>query len=70
MGKCKNATKGGSDAQKSISFTLLSHAGEVDNTGDVVHDFRNEVASLEDVLSQIGASSNTPFAELSSLPEH
>ena len=54
----KNTTKGGSDAQKDISPTLSSHVGE---TGDVVHDLTDEVASLEDALLQMGASSKMPF---------
>ena len=29
--------------------------------GDVVHDLRDEVASLEEVLSQMGTSSKMPF---------
>ena len=61
MGKHKNTTKGGSDAQKGISHTLSSHAGEAGDTGDVVHDLRDEVALLKDVLSQMGTSSKTPF---------
>ena len=35
--------------------------GKAGDTGDVVYDLRDEVASLEDALSQIGASSKTPF---------
>ena len=61
MGKHKNATKGGSDAQKGISPSMSSCAGEADNTGDVVHVLRDEVASLEDTLSQMGTSSKMPF---------
>ena len=61
MGKHKKTTKGGSDAQTGISPTPQSHVAEAGDTGDVVHDLRDEVASLEDALSQIGASSRTPF---------
>ena len=61
MGKQRNATKGGSDAQKDISLTLSSHVGEAGDTGDVVSDLRDEVASLEESLSQMGASSKMPF---------
>ena len=61
MGKCKNAMKGGSDAQKGISPTLSSHVSEAGDTGDVVHDLRDEVASLEDALSIMGTSSKMPF---------
>ena len=60
MGKCKNATKGGSDAQKGTSPTPLSHAGEASNTGDVVCDLRDEVASLEEALLQMGSYSKCP----------
>ena len=79
MGKCKNATKGGSDTQKGISPTPSSHVGEAGNTGDVVHDLRDKVASLEEALSEMGASSKMPFhfvqcsrspSEQSSSPEH
>ena len=45
MGKHKNATKGGSDAQKGIFPTLSSHVGNAGYTGDVVHDLRDEVTS-------------------------
>ena len=62
MEKPRNATKGGSNAQKGVSPTPLSSAGEVGDTGDVVCDFRDEVASLEEALSQMGASSKCPFA--------
>ena len=61
MGKCKNVTKGGSDAQKGTSPTLSSHVIEAGDTGDVVCDLIDEVASLEEALSQMGASSRTPF---------
>ena len=61
MGKCTNATKGGSNVQKGVSPTPLSHAGEADNTGDVVHDLRDDVTSLEEALLQMGASSKVPF---------
>ena len=61
MGKYKNVTKGGSDAQKGISPTPSSHAGETGNTGDVDHDLSDEVASLEEALSQMGTSSKCHF---------
>ena len=61
MGRCKNATKGGSYTQKGIFPTPLSHVGEADDMGDVVHDLRDEMVSLEDALSQIGTSSKTLF---------
>ena len=40
---------------------LSSCAGEAGNTGEVVHDLREEAALLEDALSQMGASSKMPF---------
>ena len=61
MGKCRNATKGGADAQKGVSPTPLSHACEAGDTGDAVHNLRDEVVSLEDALLQMGASSKMPF---------
>ena len=45
MGKHKNATKGRSDAQKDIFSTPSSCMGEAGDTGDVVHDLRDDVAS-------------------------
>ena len=60
MGKCKNATKWGADTQMGISSSLSSCVGEAGDTGDVVHDLRDEVALLEDTLSQMGASSKMP----------
>ena len=53
--------------------------GEAGNRGDVVCDLRDEVASLEEALSQMGTSSKMPFCfrqhgrlplEWSLLPEH
>ena len=79
MGKHRNATKGGADAQKGISPTPLFHVGETGNTGDVVHDLKDKVASLENTLSQMGTSSKMPFHftqcsrllyKQSLLPEH
>ena len=57
----------------------MSHVGEAGNTGEVVHDLDDEVASLEEALLQMGASSKMSFhfaqcgrspSEWSSLPEH
>ena len=79
MGKHKNATKGGSDTQKGIFPTPSSHVGEVGDTGDAVHDLRDEMALLEDALLQMGTSSKMPFyfaqcgrspSERSLSPEH
>ena len=47
MGKHKNATNGGSDTQKAITPIPSSHAGKTGDTGDVVHELRDKVASLE-----------------------
>ena len=79
MGKCKNAAKGGAHAQKGASPTPSSHGGEVGDTGNAVHDLRDDMASLEEGLSQIGAPSKMPFiftqssqlpSEQSLSPEH
>ena len=79
MGKHKNATKGGSDAQKGVFPTPSSHVVEAGDTGDVVHDLRDEVTLLEEALSQMGTSSKAPFcfvqhgrllSEWASMPEH
>ena len=82
MGKCKNPTKKGSNAQKCISLTPSSHldeAGDTGDTGHVVYDLRDEVALLEEALSQMGASPKMPFhfaqcgrlpSEPSLWPEH
>ena len=61
MGKCKNAAKGRADAQKGASPTPSSHGGEVGDTGNTAPDQKEEVASLEESLSQMGASSKMPF---------
>ena len=79
MGKHRNATKGGTDTQKGISPTPSSCVGEAGDTDHVAHDLRDEVASLEDTLSQMGTSSKMPFnfmwcsrlqSEQSLSPEH
>ena len=79
MGKHKNATKGGAGTQKGASSTPLSHGAEVGDTGDTVQVLMEEVASLEEVLLQMGASSKIPFrftqsngllSEQSLPPEH
>ena len=79
MWKCKNTTKGGSGAQRGFSPTPLSHAGEAGDTGDVIHDWRDEVAWLEEALSQMDTASKMPFhfaqcgrlpSKWSLLPEH
>ena len=61
MGKHKHATKGGPMLKRASPSLPLFHVGEAGYTCDVVHDLRDEVASLEESLSQMGASSKTPF---------
>ena len=61
MGKWKNAAKGGGKAPSSNSSTLSSPVGEAGDLGDAIQDLRDEVASLEEALSQMGASSQMPF---------
>ena len=61
MGKHKNVTRGGADTQKGASPTPSSHRGEAGDTGNAVHDLRDDVASLEDGPSQTGAPSKIPF---------
>ena len=53
--------KGGANAQKSMSPTASSHGGEAGDTGNAVQDLRDDVASLEEGLSQMGAPSEMPF---------
>ena len=61
MGKHRNAIRGGADAHKGAFPTPSSHRGEADDTGDAVHDLRDDMASLEKELSQTGAPSKMPF---------
>ena len=61
MGKCRNATKGEQMLKRASPPLLSHHVGEAGDTGDVVCDLRNKVASLEDALSQMGASCKMPF---------
>ena len=56
-----DTAKGGADAQKGVSPTPSSLVGEAGDTGDVIHDLRDEVTSLEDALSQMVTSSKMPF---------
>ena len=54
MGKCKTTNKGGANLQKSTShFPLLQDGKEGDMTGDPIE----EIASVEEVLSHLDASS-------------
>ena len=70
---------GGADSQKGTSPTPSSYRGEAGDTGYAVHDLRDDVASLEEGLSQMGALSKMLFiflqssqspSEWSLLPEH
>ena len=61
MRKLKDCYQRGIICSKGHLPTLLSHVGEAGDTGDVVRDLRDEVASLEDTLSQMGTSSKMPF---------
>ena len=61
MGKQKNIARGGANAQKGASPTLLSHGGETGDTGEAVHNLRDDVAWLEEGLSQMGTPSKMPF---------
>ena len=58
MGKCRNATKVGGDAQKDTSPSLSSHAGR---PCDIAQDLMEEVALIEEVLSQMVTSPKMPF---------
>ena len=61
MGKQKNTVKGGGKAPSSNFPTLSSCTSEAGDLGDTVQDLRDEVASLEEALSQMGTSSQMPF---------
>ena len=47
--------------KKGTSPTPSSHGGEADDKGKAVHDLRDDVDSLEERLSQMGAPSRMPF---------
>ena len=70
MGKQKNTVKGGEKAHISNSPTLSSHVGEAGDPCDAGQDLMDEVASLEEALSQMGTSSQMsfPFTHHSGLP--
>ena len=61
MRKCENATWGGADALKSASPTPSSHSG------NTVQDLRDDVDSLKEGMSWMGASPKTPFRFMQSL---
>ena len=56
MGKHKNAVKGGADAQKGVSPTPSSHWGETGDTGDAVHDLRDDVGFIGGKMIKDGCS--------------
>ena len=70
MGKHKNATRGGVYAQKGTSLTPSSHRGEANDTGNAVHNLRDDIDSLEERISQIGAPSKMPFRFMQSRSPH
>ena len=61
MGKCKNATKRDTGAQKGTYLMPASHGGNAGYTGNTAQDLMEEVASLEEVLLQMGTSTKMPF---------
>ena len=61
MGKCKNAPKESRGTQKGTSSTPLFHEGEPGDTGNSLHNLGEDMASFEEVLLWMGASSKTPF---------
>ena len=69
MGKQNNAAKAGK-APSSHSSTPSSLVGEARDPCNTVQDLRDEVASLQEALSQIGTSSQMPFqfTQYSGLP--
>ena len=61
MGKQKNAVNGGGKTPSSHSPTLSSWVSKAEDPCDAVQDLRDQVASLEAALSQMGTSSQMPF---------
>ena len=61
MGRQKNTAKGWEKAPSSHSPTPSSHVGVARDPRDAVQGLRDEVASLEEALSQMGTSSQMPF---------
>ena len=70
MEKCKNAARGEANAQKGTSPSVSSHGGEAGDTGKEVYNLREDVDSLEERLSLMGAPSRIPFrfSQSSQLP--
>ena len=60
----------GSRCSKGCLPTPSSHAGEAGDTGDVVCNLMDEVASLEDALSQMGASLKHPSTSCDAADHH
>ena len=61
MGKCKNAARGGANAQEGTPPNLMSHRGKAGDTAKAVHDLRDDVDSLEERISEMSAPSKKPF---------
>ena len=70
MWKCLNAARGRANAQKGTSATPLSHRGEAGDTGEAVHDLRDDVDSLKERISQMGAPSKISFRFMQSSQSH
>ena len=79
MGKHKNTTRGDADAQMGVSPTPSYQRGEAGDTDNAVYGLRDDVASLEEGLSQKDTLSKMPFkflqpsqlpSEWSIIPEH
>ena len=60
-GKASECYQRGADAKKGASPTPSSHRGEAGDRGNPVHNLREDVVSLEEGLSQMGALSKMPF---------
>ena len=61
MGKHKSTTKGGRGAQMGASSIPSSHGGEQGDTGNTAQTLMDEVASMEEVFSQMGTPFKMPF---------
>ena len=61
MGKCKNTTRGGPDAQKGASPIPSPYRSEASDTGNAVHNLRDDVDLLEVRMSQMGIFSKMPL---------
>ena len=61
MGKHKEDTWGGADAQRSVYPLPPSHRGEASDTGTAAQDLRDDVDSLGEGMSWMGTSPKMPF---------